>query len=229
MTDSSPDLAARKRVGSGFLWAASTWVLYIVLAFSLAADYETALEDAAEATDTPVNKLPAETLAQISQDHPWINVSSVALLLAPAIFVMAIRRAAAVTGDRWAVPLAWLGAAVWWFYMLLNFGLAFDPQDLPPLTRDLDVLTVPLVSVASLLITLSFISAAWSLRSTGWRPKASAVAALIALALLVLSAVTLVGSGGDEPLIPVVLLPPELILGIALVTSKAKQVEPATP
>jgi hypothetical protein len=45
---------------------------------------------------------------------------------------------------------------------------------------------------------------------------ASAVAALVAAALLVLSVVASMSSGWDEPVPPIGLLPAELILGIAL-------------
>jgi hypothetical protein len=210
------DHAARRGVGWAFVAAAGVWVLYVVLAITTSGDYEEALVDASEALDTPVNRLPAETLAQITQDHPWSYVSAVFLLFAPAALVVATRRAAAVTGDRWGVGLAWLGAIVWWCYMLLNLGLVADPQDLPPLTRDLDVLTVPLVSAGSVLALVAFVVSAWRLRGHGWRPVASGVAALVAAALLVLSVIASVSSGWDEPVPPVGLFPAELILGVAL-------------
>ena len=215
------DLAARRRVGWAFLAAAGIWVLYIVLAFTISADYEEALVDASDALDTPVNRLPAETLAQISQDHPWSNVSAVVLLFVPALLILATRRAAAVTGDRWGTRFAWLGAIVWWFYMLLNAGLVADPQDLPPLTRDLDVLTVPLVSAGSVLALLAFIVAALAL-SRQWRRVASMVAAGVAAGLLVLSVVASVASDWNEPVPPIGLLPAELILGIALLVGTRK-------
>ncbi|HET9422557.1 MAG TPA: hypothetical protein VFO49_15560 [Nocardioides sp.] len=217
------DHAARRGVGRAFLAAAGVWVLYIVLAFTVSADYEEALVDASDTQDTPVNRLPAETLAQIGQDHPWSYVPAVVLLLAPALLIVATRRAAAVTGDRWGPGLAWLGAVVWWFYMLLNFGLLADPQDLPPLTRNLDVLTVPLVSAGSVLALVAFVVSAWSLRRHGWRRVASGVAALVAGVLLVLSVVTSVTSGWDEPVPPVGLLPAELILGIALMVGTRRR------
>ena len=210
------DLGQRRRVGRAFLAAAGGWVAYVVLAVTTSAGYEAALEDAADRLDTPVNRLPAETLARISQDHPWSNVSAVALLLVPALLVVATHRAAAVTGDRGGPRLAWLGAAVWWSYMLLNAGLVADPDDLPPLTRDLDVLTVPLVSAGSVLALAAFVVSAWGLRRHGWRRVASTVAAVLAAALLVVSVVAAAASGWDEPVAPVALLPVELALGIAL-------------
>jgi hypothetical protein len=214
--DLSTELTMRRRVGWTWIAAAGVWILYIVLVVTISADYEAALEDAAEALDTPVNRLPAETLAQISQDHPWSNVSGVVLLLAPALMILATRRVHSVTGDPWGVWLAWLAAIVWWFYLLLNIGLVADPQDLPPLTRDLDVLTVPLVSAGSVLALIAFMVSAWSLRRHGWRRVASAVAAVVAAALLAASLVASVASGWDEPVPPIGLLPAELILGIAL-------------
>src|ERR1044072_1934451 len=97
---------ARRSIGTAFLGAAGIWVGYIALAVTTSADYEKALEDAADATDTPVNRLPAETLAEITQDHPWSYVSAVVLLLGPALPILAVRRTSAASGDRWDVPPA---------------------------------------------------------------------------------------------------------------------------
>ncbi len=217
ITDVAPDLGTRRRLGWTFLAAAGIWALYIALAVTFSASYEEALADASDDLDTPVNRLPAETLAQITQDHPWSNVSAVALLLAPALLILVAHRCRSITGDPWASRLAWLGGIVWWFYMLLNAGLAFDPQDLPPLTRDLDVLTVPLVSIGSVLALLAFVAAAWSLRRHGTRRVASTVAAVLAAVLLVLSVAGSISTGWDDPVPPIGLFPVEVILGIALI------------
>jgi hypothetical protein len=210
------DRTARRRVALAFLAAAGSWVVYIVLIATLTADYEAALEDASEATDTAVNRLPAETLAQIAADHPSNYVTGLFLLLVPALLVVATRGASKVSGDRWGVRLAWLAAAVLWFYMVLNFGLLADPDSLPPLTRDLDVLTVPFVSVGSVLSIGAFVLSTMALRRHGWRPVACAIAAFIVVADLVLSSVLLVTSYFGEPIAPIALLPAELIVGIAL-------------
>ncbi len=210
------DRTARRRVAAAFLAAAGSWVVYIVLIATLTADYEAALDDAAEATDTAVNRLPAETLAQLAADHPASNVTGLFLLLVPALLIVATRRASTVTGDRWGVRLAWVGGAVLWFYLLLTFGLLAAPDSLPPLTRDLDVLTVPLVSVGSVLGISAFVLSALALRRHRWRPVACTVAAVLVLADLVISVVLLVTSGFDEPIAPIALLPAELIVGIAL-------------
>lgn len=212
------DRTARRRVAHAFLAAAGSWVVYIVLIATVSADYEAALVDASDATDTAVNRLPAETLARIAEDHPSSYVTGLFLLLVPALLVVATRRASKVSGDRWGVRLAWFAAGVLWFYMLLNFGLLADPESLPPLTRDLDVLTVPFVSVGSVLAVAAFVVSALGLRRVGWRPVATAVAAGVAAVLTALSVVTLVTSGFDEPVPPIALLPAELIVGIALLT-----------
>ncbi len=210
------DHTARRRVATSFLAAAGSWVAYVVLAFTLSAGYEEALVDASEATDTAVNRLPAETLAQITADHPWSNLSGLVLLFVPALLIVAVRRANGVTGERWAVRFAWSGAAVLWFYFLLNLGLYADPDSLPPLTRDLDVLTVPLVSAGSVLSLLAFVLSAVGLRRHGWRPIACAVAAFVVVANLVLSVVLLVTSDFGEPVPPIALFPAELIVGVSL-------------
>jgi len=213
---------SRRRVGWAFIVAAGSWLLYLIFAITLAADYDKALLDASEDLGTPANRLPPEIMAEITQDHPASVVTAVLLLFVPSLLILATRRAAAVTGDRWGVWLAWIGAIVLWFYMLITFGLFADPQDLPPLTRDLDVLTVPFVSAGSVLSLLAFIISAWNLHRHGWRRVASAVAAGVAGVLLVLSLAASLASGWDEPVPPVGLLPAELILGIALVVGSAK-------
>jgi hypothetical protein len=210
------DRTARRRVALAFLAAAGSWVVYIALITTLTADYEAALEDASEATDTAVNQLPAETLAQLAADHPASHLVGLFLILVPVLLIVATRRASAVTGDRWGVRLAWVGAADLWFYLLLTFGLFVDPDSLPPLTRDLDVLTVPLVSAGSVLGISAFVVSVLALRRHGWRPVACAIAALIVVADLVLSSVLLVTSDFGEPIAPIALLPAELIVGIAL-------------
>jgi hypothetical protein len=210
------DPTARRRVAIGFLAAAGSWVAYIVLAFTISADYEEALVDASDATDTAVNRLPAGTLAEITAAHPWSNLSALLLVFVPVLLIVATRRASAVTGDRLSVRVAWLGTGVLWFYFLLNAGLYAGADSLPPLTRDLDALTVPLVSAGSVLAIAAFVLAALGLRRHGWRPVACAVAVLIVVADLVISAVLLVTSGFDEPIAPIALLPAELIVGIAL-------------
>jgi len=210
------DSTARRQVGNAFLIAAGAWVVYIVLAFTVSASYEQALVDASDATDTAVNRLPAETLAAITADHPWSNLSGLVLVIVPALLILATRRASAVTGDRWGVRLAWLGAGVLWFYFLLNAGLAAGPDSLPPLTRDLDVLTVPLVSAGSVVSIGAFVLAALGLRRVGWRPVANAIAAGVAVVLTALGVITLVTSGYDEPVPPIALLPAELVVGTAL-------------
>ncbi|WP_183094464.1 hypothetical protein [Nocardioides stalactiti] len=214
------DRTARRRVASAFLLAAGSWVGYIVSIATLTADYEQALVDASEATDTAVNRLPAETMAQIANDHPANYVTGLFLLLVPALLVLATRRASAVSGDRWGVRLAWVAAVELWFYMALNFGFLLDP--LPPLTRDLDVLTVPLVTIGSFLAVAAFAVSALGLRRAGWRPVASAVAVGIAVLLTALMVPTLVTSGFDEPVPPIALFPAELVLGIALLVGRRR-------
>ncbi len=210
------DPTARRRVATALLAAAGSWVAYIVLAFTVSADYETALVEASESTGTAVNRLPAETLAEITADHPWSNLSALVLVFVPVLLIVATRRARVVTGDRWSVRLAWMAAGVLWFYFLLNAGLYADPASLPPLTRDLDVLTVPLVSAGSVLSIAAFVLAARALRRHGWRRVACAVAVVLVVADLLLGTVLLVTSGFDEPVAPIALLPAELIVGIAL-------------
>lgn len=216
------DRSVRRRVAQGFLLAAGSWAGYIALIATVSSDYEAALVDASEATDTAVNRLPAETMAEVLADHPSGNVTALFLLVVPALLILATRRASAVSGDRWGVRLAWVAAAELWAYMLLNFGLLAGADSLPPLTRDLDVLTVPLVSIGSVLAGAAFVASALALRRAGWRPVACAVAVFLVLADLVLSTVLLVSSDFTEPVAPIALLPAELIVGIALLVGRRR-------
>lgn len=210
----------RRRAGLAYLAAAGTWVAYLVLAFTVSNGYEEALVDASDATGTATDRLPAETLAEIVRDHPWSNLSTLVLMVAPAVLLVAVRRAGAVSGDRWAVPTGWVGAVVLWTYFLLHLGLNAGPDSLPPLTRDLDRLTVPFVSVGSVLSLAAFVLSAWALRRHGWRPIACTVAVVIVAADALVSVVLLVTSDFGEPVPPIALLPAELIVGVALVTGR---------
>ncbi len=212
----SVDLTARRRVGRGYLAAAGTFVFYVVVLATTSAGYEQALTNAADDAGVAVNRLPAETLAQIGQDHPWSILANLVLVLLPVTLLLATRRAAAVSGDRWGVRLAACAAVVWGCYLVLNLGLLADPGSLPPLTRDLDLLTVPLVSLGSVLSLTSFVLSVRGLRRLGWRRVATAIAVLVVVADLVISAGLLVTSGFEEPIAPIALLPAELIVGIAL-------------
>jgi hypothetical protein len=111
---------------------------------------------------------------------------------------------------------------VLWFYLLLTLGLVADSDSLPPLTRDLDVLTVPLVSAGSVLAMSAFVVSALALRRHGWRPVACTIAAVLVVADLIISAVLLVTSDFGEPIPPVALLPAELIVGVALLIGSRK-------
>ena len=86
------------------------------------------------------------------------------------------------------------------------------------------MLTVPLVSISSVLALLAFVAAAWSLRRHGTRRVASTVAAVLAAVLLVLSVVGSVSTGWDDPVPPIGLFPVEVILGIALIVGTRPQV-----
>lgn len=215
-----PGSVDRTSLGRAVLGAAATWVLYIVLIATTSAGYEQALVDASDETGAAINRLPAETLAEIGQDHPSSFLANVMLLVLPAALIVVARRVSAATGSRAALASAWIAAAVWAFYLVLQVGLLADPGSLPPLTRDLDVLTVPLVSVGSVASTAAFVLAALALRRRGVRPVATIVAAAVATLLVVAMAVTLVTSGFDEPIAPIGLFPAELVLGIALVVGR---------
>ncbi len=220
-----------KQTGHAFIAMAAVWFAYLVIAFTLAADYQEALVEAAEDLGVSDNKLPAEAIAQVFEQHTAGSLVGLPILFAaPAIMLMtafAVRKHWPSAFATWSVRTAVVSAAIWWAYLLIDSGSYLGPDNLPPLTRDIDVLTVPLVAAASAFALVSVIAAAEGLRKAGVVRRAARIASALAAFLLVAGLAGTFTSGFEDPLPPIALFPSSLILGIALLRSARKEQPPA--
>lgn len=210
-------------MGRTFVAVAGVWIGYLIVAFTLAGSYEQALADAADELGVPDNRLPANVLARIIDEHTVASLVGLPLLLAaPAVLLLAVvgarRRWPSSLAD-WSVRSAGVSAGIWWSYQLISLGAYGDPGNLPPLTRNLDVLTVPLVAASSAFALIAMIAATEALRRTGCVRRSAMVANVVAGLLLVAGVADTLLSGLDRPLPPIALVPPALIVGIALLRS----------
>lgn len=216
-----------KRVGLRFICLAGVWAGYLTVALTLAGSYEKALVDAAEELGVPDNRLPAEVVARIFDEHTFESLVGLPILvLAPAVLLfvaIGVRRHWPSSLADWSVGSAAASAAIWWSYLLINAGAYGDPDNLPPLTRDLDVLTVPLVAGSSAFALVSVIAAAEGMRRAGVIRTAARAASVVAGLLLVAGLAGTVLSGFGDPLPPIALVPSSLILGIALLRSSRRE------
>lgn len=213
-------------VGRTFVAVAGVWIGYLIVAFTLANSYEQALADAAEKLGVEDNKLPADVVARINDEHTVASLVGLPLLLAaPAVLLLAVvgvrRRWPSSLAD-WAVRSAGVSGGIWWSYQLIALGAYGNSGSLPPLTRNLDDLTVPLVAASSAFAVLAVIGATEALRRVGCIRRSAIVANVVAGLLLVAGVADTVLSGLDRPLPPIALVPPALIVGIALLRSARK-------
>lgn len=210
--------------GRAYVGAVSVLAGYVVVAVTIGAGFEQDLVAAAEREGVAVNALASSTQAQITQDHPvYALLTGLLLFVSPVLLALAARQIRIGAPGRLA-QLAWWSAlatlVVWWTYVALGLGLFADPENLPPLVRDFDVLTVPLVSALSLLALGSMVFAAEALRGHGVVRRAALVTTIVSILLGVVSVVALVGTGFEDPVAPIVIVPGGLILGIALLRSR---------
>jgi hypothetical protein len=211
-----------RRAGWILIVDALSWVGYLVIALTLGAGYEQALIGEADAADTAVNTLPASTMAEVVQDYPlYAVVTATYLFLPPLLLLVAAATLRREVPSR-ATDAAWwaaLGAlAVWTVYDVLNLGLFADPDDLPPLVRDLDVLTVPFVTAVAVLTLAAVLLLGEGLRSVV--PRAGRITSVLCVVMAGLTVWALVASDFTEPVPPIVAIPAVLVLGIALVRAR---------
>jgi hypothetical protein len=223
-------LRARPPGSSTSLARAGWWLIahgglmigYFALSSTFGADYERALDDAAEHAGVAVNTIPASTTAAVVQMYPWYHLlSALYLLLPPVAVALAARHLRTYGGPgrlSWRTAVG--GLAVWWAFIGLNLGTLADADRLPPVVRDLDVLAVPLLTVMSVLVALSVVAAAEAVRAAGVLRTAARVSSILGVVLAGLFAVALVTSGFEEPVPPIVAVIPALVLGVALVRSQ---------
>ncbi len=217
---------------AGWAMTGSAFALvgYVAVAVTLGTGFEQDLAAAAERERVAVNALATSTQAEITRDHAlYALITGLFLLLPPAFLLRAAAKIrAGVGGDlaklTWGLALATV--IVWWVYVGLGLGLFSDPEHLPPLVRDLDQLTVPLVSALSLLALGSLVVGSEAVRRADVARRSARVAAAVSLVLGGLGLLALVITGFQDPVAPIVIVPGALILGIALLRSEPRDGRP---
>jgi hypothetical protein len=206
--------------------AALALVGYVVVAVTLGAGFEEDLAAAAERQGVSVNAVATSTQAEITHDHAiYALITGLFLLLPPVFLLRAAGKVRIGAGGRLAQLTWWSAVAtliVWWTYVALGLGLFADPDNLPPLVRDFGPLTVPLVSALSLLALGSLVFAGEAVRGAGVARRSARVATVVSILLAALSLVALFATGFEDPVVPIVIVPGALILGIALVRANRR-------
>jgi hypothetical protein len=193
---------------------------YIGVAVTIGADFERDLMAAAEREGVGVNQVATVTQAQITHDHAlYAALTAAFLFLPPVLLVVAVTGIRRVVGGRTAALAWWSGlgsAVVWWAYVGLGLGLLADPDDLPPVVRDLGTLAVPMVTTLSLLALAAVALIGESARAAGIVHRSGRAAAVTGVLIGVMSVAGLVSGGFADPVPPIVIVPSALILGIAM-------------
>ena len=214
-------------VGHAVLWSGLAWVIYILIAFTINSGYESDEVAAAEKAGVDTNRLDPQTRAVIHQDHAAnLIVPSIILMLAPVPLILATLRARRAEASRlttFAVVSAVAAGALWWSHMILTFGLFFGADGLPPLTRDLDTIAVPLVTAASALALLAMVAVGEALRRSGVISVAAWIGNGLGLVMMVAGVAAAVIGGFESPLPPVCVVIPSFILGIATLLAVSRQ------
>ena len=218
-TETRRSINAAKTAGWLFIGAALSMAGYLGIALSIGGGYEQDLIDAAERTGASENTLPSSVNSIVVHDHAvYAVLTGLYLLLPPALLLAATIRLRAAVGDgRRSQRLALASLVVWYAYDALTFGLLSAPDHLLPPVRALDVLTVPMVSASAVLAMAALICAGEATRRAGVLRRSAVAATVLSSVLLVLGTAEMVGSGFEDPVAPIGLIPVGLILGIPLV------------
>ncbi len=208
------------RAGWAFIVTVALYVGYLVIALTVGTGYEQDLVDAAEREGATVNTMSASAMAQAVQDHTIYSTLMNLYLFLPALTLLGGVSHARTGARGRSADAAWwsalAGLVVLWAYLLLNFGLLADPQALPPVVRNLDVLTMPMVTASGLLALAAMAFVAEAARGAGVARRAGRVSSILCGILGVLSVAGLFAENAD-PVPPIVVVPAGLILGIALI------------
>jgi len=204
--------------------ACATFLAYFVLAVTWGTAYEEDILAIAAETGKTVDTISAADLSRLALAHETFMIVGAVILILPAgVFLAAVlaigkglKTNEGAPFARYAVLAAIGSAVVWYAYWLLNVGLFFGPDNLPPLTRNLDVLNVPLPAAQALLGLAALILIGCAFRAVGIVRKAALAAIIIAAFFAVLGSVLVLSSGFEETIPPPVFVPSSLILAIAL-------------
>ena len=207
------------RAGWAFIATAALYVAYLVIALTVGAGYEDDLVAAAQREDASVNTMSAAAMARVVQDHAVYSTLTTLFLFLPGFTLLrGVSDVRTAAGGR-AAEVAWwsamAGLIVLAAFLLLNLGLLLDP--LPPVVRNLDVLTMPMVTATGLLALSAVGSAAESARRAGAVRRAGRVSSILCALLGVLGVIGLFTTDQPDPVPPIFIVPAGLILGIALI------------
>jgi hypothetical protein len=209
--------------------AALAFVLYLALAATAGADYEAEIRDASKAAGTSIERIPPAENARIVQEYDAYSVVSGLVIMMPVALLFAAlhfgRRAFSATLGAPYVEAAWwsiLGATVLWHaYMVLNGALSFfAPDHLPPLVRDLDVITVPLFDLMSVFALGGLIALGLAARKDRIAPKTALACVILAAFIMIAGNALSLAGGLDSSLPPPAWVPVALVLGIGLLRSR---------
>ena len=209
--------------------AALVFVLYLALAATAGADYEAEIRDASSAAGTSIERIPPAEAARIVQNYAAYSTVNGLVIMMPAALLFAAfhqgRKALRATRGATYVEIAWwsvLGATVLWYvYFALNAALSFfDPNHLPPLVRDLDVITVPLFDVMSVFALGGLIALGLATRKAGIAPKTALACVILSVLIMVAGNAFSLAGGLDSSLPPPAWVPVALVLGIGLLRSR---------
>jgi hypothetical protein len=207
------------RAGWAFIATAALYVAYLVIALTVGAGYEDGLVAAAERENASVNTMSAAAMARVVRDHAVYSTLTTLFLFLPGLALLrGVSDVRATAGGRAAGVARWsalAGLIVLSAFLVLNLGLLLDP--LPPVVRDLDVLTMPMVTTAGLLALVAMGSVAEAARHTGVARRAGRVSSILCALLGVLGVIGLFTTDQPDPVPPLFIVPAGLILGVALV------------
>lgn len=228
--DNVPGMTSLSPVGWWLIAHGTLMVLYLVIASTSGAGYERELEAASKREGVGVNAIASSSMAEAVHSFPVYHLLSDLYLLLPPVVVLLGATAVSTYGGslgRLSLRSAQAGLIVWWTFMILNLGFYADPDALPPVVRNMNVLSVPLLTVMSVLIAASVALAGEAVRSAGVARIAGRVASIVGVVLTGLFAVTLFASNFEEPIPPILAVIPAIVLGIAL--ARGGRVDPLTP
>lgn len=215
---------------SGWLLIAAFLTFIAAIAFNNGPGKEYINESvaAAEAAGTSFNAVPVADQAQLAVRHAAFFVNQRLLSLVPlGLFFAGLQ---VLVATLRAAKGAVLSRVAWWLglgmtigfsaHNGLKFGLLAGPDNLPPLVRNLDVLTNPLTACFGMLGLGAVICAGLAARQARVAPRTGLGAAVISALFVLLGLALAVGSGFVNILPPLAPFVPALILAIGLVRTK---------
>lgn len=215
---------------SGWLLLVALLTFILALGYMIGAgrDSDADTQAAAQAAGKSINAIPTAEMARIASRYSTYFVISSLLLPIPfVLFAVGLRKLdealRATTGATLARAAWWLGLSMSVLFIafdLLSMGLLADPDNLPPLVRNIDLIMIPLTTFFTTLGLAAVIYAGLAARRAGVTPRTGLGAAIVAGIFLVLGIALFVGSGATDNLPPFAPFLAAPILAIGLVRTK---------